>query len=208
MSNPSRERILNRIGAALKQKSTPLAFAARPIFPPVGDLRQRFEQECKANYTECVFTTNTEETKARLLEILASVEEGPIFAEDMPFIRDRLKMAPASLQWSSEGPAPESAQATITRAKALIAATGSLLTSSSCGGRRGSIVAPTHIVLAHRTQLLPDIEAALAFAEASGLPQKDSFIGVITGCSRTADIEKLLVIGAHGPKRLIVIVEE
>lgn len=207
MSNPSRERILGRISEALKRKAAPLVLQPRPIFPPVGDLRQRFEQEAKANYTECIFTANIEETKARLLEILASLEQGLLFAEDMPFIRDRLKMAPADLHWSSEGPALESAQATITRAKALIAATGSLLTSSSCGGRRGSIVAPVHIVLAHRTQLLPDMDAALAFAETSGLPQKDSFVGVVTGCSRTADIEKLLVIGAHGPKRLIVIVE-
>lgn len=207
MSNPSRERILGRIGAALKQKSAPVPFEPRPIFPPIGDLRQRFAQECKNNYTECIFTGSIEETRAQLLELLASLDQGLLFAEDMPFIHDRLAIAPASLQWSSQGPAPEAAQATITRAKALIAATGSFLTGSSCGGRGGSIVSPVHIVLAHRTQLLPDIDAALAFAETSGLPQKDSYIGVITGCSRTADIEKLLVIGAHGPKRLVVFVE-
>lgn len=207
MSNASRERVLGRIAAALQQKSPPLSYGPRPVFAPIPDLKQRFELECRSNYTECIFTHGIEETQARLLEILASLESGTIFAEDMPFIRDRLSLAPRDLTWSTHGPAPESSQATITRAKALIAATGSLLVTSSCGGRGGSIVAPVHIVLAHESQLVPDIEAALAQAEREGLTQKNSFVGIITGCSRTADIEKLLVIGAHGPKRLVVIVE-
>ncbi|MGZ4788267.1 MAG: LutC/YkgG family protein [Terriglobales bacterium] len=207
MSNPSRERMLGRITAALQQKSPPLPYAPRPIFAPISDLKQCFELECQNNYTECFFTRGIEESQGRLLEILASLDPGTVFAEDMPFIRDRLPLAPRDLTWSSTGPVPESSQATITRAKALIAATGSVLVTSSCGGRGGSIVAPVHIVLAHESQLLPDIEAALVHAEREGLPPKNSFIGIITGCSRTADIEKLLVIGAHGPKRLVVIVE-
>ena len=208
MSNPSRERVLARITTALKQKSAPLLHQPRPIFPPVGDLKQRFKSECAINLTECIFTRDAEETQSRLLEILASLEPGAVFAEDMPFIRDRLHYAPRDLTWSSQGRAPESSQATITRAKALIAATGSLLITSGCGGRGGSIVAPIHIVLARESQLLPDIETALEHAQKNGDVDKNSFVGVITGCSRTADIEKLLVIGAHGPKRLVVFVEE
>lgn len=208
MSNPSRERILERISTALKQKSPMVTTPSRPIFAPIGDCMQRFESECKANYTECIFTRDADETQTRLLEVLASLEPGVVFAEDAPTIRERLHYAPRDLHWSSEGPAPESSQATITRAEALIAATGSLLVSSACGGRGGSIVAPVHIVLSRRSQLVPDIEAALALAESAGLPQTASYFGVVTGCSRTADIEKLLVIGAHGPKRLVVIVED
>ena len=208
MSNPSRERILGRIRSALERKSPARNYEPRPIFPPVGDLKQRFELECKNNFTECVFTRDAEETQTRLLEVLASLEPGAVFAEDMPFIRDRLRYAPQALTWSSEGPAQEWAQATITRAKALIAATGSLMVTSSCGGRRGSIVAPVHIVLARENQLVPDIEAALVLAAKTGDVDKHSFVGISTGCSRTADIEKLLVIGAHGPKRLVVIVEK
>ena len=207
MSNGSRERILGRITAALQKKSPAVSYHARPIFAPIQDLRQRFELECQNNSTECIFSLGLEETQARLLEILASLENGTVFAEDMPFIRDRLRLAPRDLTWSSRGPAPECSQATITRAKALVAATGSLLVTSSCGGRSGSIVAPVHVVLAHQSQLVPDIDAALAQVEREGIPQKNSFVGLITGCSRTADIEKLLVIGAHGPKRLVVIVE-
>lgn len=208
MSDTARERILGRIRTALQHKSPPVLVQPRPIFAPVVDLRQRFELECKSNYTECIFTSSMEETQSRLLDLIASLEPGSLFAEDMPFIRDRLRYVPRDLNWSTAGAAPESSQATITRCKALIAATGSLLVTSSCGGRGGSIVAPVHVVLARESQLVPDIESALALAEKSGDVKKNSFLAVVTGCSRTADIEKLLVIGAHGPKRLVVFVEK
>jgi len=202
----SRERILGRISSALQQKSVPLPFQARPIFPPVGDLADRFASECKSNYTECIFTASPAETQRAICELLGSIGEGGVFVEDVPELRARVHNN-RRLTWSTEHPAPESCVATVTGVEALIAATGSLLVTSASGGRRGTIVAPVHIAVAHRNQLVPDIEAALELAEREGLTQKNSFVGVITGCSRTADIEKLLVIGAHGPKRLIVIVE-
>ncbi len=208
MSNPARERILGRIGKALQQKLPPMKIEPRPIFPPMGDLVERFQAECKANLTEVIFTRNQHETCHCLSEVLASIEPGVIYADDCPDVRARLTGYKGARTWSSEGSAPEPSVATITQVEALIAATGSLLVSAGSGGRGGSIVAPVHIALARRDQLVPDIEAALKLAEEKGLPQKSSYFGVVTGCSRTADIEKLLVIGAHGPKRLVVIVED
>jgi len=37
------------------------------------------------------------------------------------------------------------------------------------------------------------------------LPQIPGFVGFITGPSRTSDIERVLTIGVHGPKQLVVI---
>jgi len=202
----SRERILGRISSALKQKSAPLPFQPRPMFPPVGDLAERFAAECKSNYTECIFTASAAETQRTLCELLNSVGTGDVFVEDVSELRLRVNSS-RPLIWSSQQPAPETSMVTITGVEALIAATGSLLVTSDCGGRRGTIVAPVHIAVSRREQLVPDIESALALVEKEGLPQKNSYIGIVTGCSRTADIEKLLVIGAHGPKRLVVIVE-
>jgi L-lactate dehydrogenase complex protein LldG len=202
----SRDRILGRISSALREKSPPFAYQPRPIFPPIGDLAERFAAECKSNYTECIFPAGPSETQRALCEVLATVGEGEVFVEDVPELHTRVSND-RRLIWSSEQPAQESCVATITRVEALVAATGSLLVTSACGGRRGTIVAPVHIAVAHRNQLVPDIEAALEVAQKDGLTERNSFVGVITGCSRTADIEKLLVIGAHGPKRLVVIVE-
>jgi L-lactate dehydrogenase complex protein LldG len=95
----------------------------------------------------------------------------------------------------------------VTLADALIAQTGSIFVSASGGGRGASVVAPTHIVYAFAKQLVPDLVAALRNATADGRLEKNSYACVISGSSRTADIEKILVQGAHGPMRLVVIVE-
>ncbi|HVZ15838.1 MAG TPA: hypothetical protein VG897_01880, partial [Terriglobales bacterium] len=74
MSNSAREHILGRISAALQKKSHPSSYTPRPIFAPILDLKQRFELECRNNYTECIFTRNAEETQSRLLELLSSLK--------------------------------------------------------------------------------------------------------------------------------------
>jgi L-lactate dehydrogenase complex protein LldG len=206
-ANPSRMRILERIGKALENKTTFPAVDTAPIFAPVTDLVPRFEAECKANITECVITRDASETCARLRMLLNEVAEGEIFAEDAPELRRFLTDYDRPVTWSTEAPPNEQCQATVTRCHALVALTGSVLTSSACGGRGASVVAPIHIVVAHESQIMADLESTLAKITHEKLAETNSFVGLITGCSRTADIEKQLVIGAHGPLRLVVIVE-
>jgi L-lactate dehydrogenase complex protein LldG len=55
---------------------------------------------------------------------------------------------------------------------------------------------------------VPDLKAALAQAEEKSVATKNSCVSLITGPSRTADIEKILVLGAHGPRRFVVILAE
>jgi L-lactate dehydrogenase complex protein LldG len=61
-----------------------------------------------------------------------------------------------------------------------------------------------HIVVASVGQLLPDIKDALAYMRKKYGQRLPSMMSLITGPSRTADIEKTLVMGAHGPKELIL----
>jgi len=101
----------------------------------------------------------------------------------------------------------ESCDAGITECDALIAQTGSvLITSRSAGGRALSVLPPHHVVVAHREQLLADLPTAFRLLKiryaASSYP---SFISLITGPSRTGDIERVLVLGAHGPKKLTIL---
>ena len=70
------------------------------------------------------------------------------------------------------------------------------------------MVAPCHIVFATTKQLVPDLKTALGNASRNGVLQNNSFACMISGSSRTADIEKILVQGAHGPIRLAVILEQ
>ena len=87
----------------------------------------------------------------------------------------------------------------ITRPQAAIAKTGSLVEISKIpGDRRISLIPETHIALVYEKDILPDMNA---FFIKYGASKNITFI---TGPSRTADIEKRIVIGAHGPKRLII----
>ncbi len=100
----------------------------------------------------------------------------------------------------------ESCEVGITGCEFLIARLGSIMVSSKqSSGRKGFFWPPVHIVVAFSDQLVYDLKHALKAMKEKykdmGLP---SLITVITGPSRTADIEKTLVMGAHGPEKLIV----
>jgi L-lactate dehydrogenase complex protein LldG len=204
----AREQILARVRAAVQTPAPRrTSTATGPIFPPVTNALERFQVECAANYMEVVLTPDRDATAAVLQQVIASLPPGELFIQDAPELRSLASAAgDRTLRWSTEGPPAESSQATVSLCDALVAMTGSLLVSSGCGGRGASVVAPCHIVVAHAEQLVPDLEAALA--RARQIAWDNSYVGLITGSSRTADIEKLLVIGAHGPRRVVVIVQQ
>lgn len=100
----------------------------------------------------------------------------------------------------------ERCDAGISLCDALIAQTGSVLvTSRSTGGRAISVLPPHHIVLARRDQVVPDLPSAFALIKQTHDGSYPSMISFITGPSRTGDIERILVLGAHGPKRLTIL---
>jgi L-lactate dehydrogenase complex protein LldG len=99
----------------------------------------------------------------------------------------------------------ESCDAGITECDSLVAQTGSVLvTSRSAGGRALSVLPPHHVVLAKREQLLADLPDAFALLKQKYSSNYPSFMSLITGPSRTGDIERILVLGAHGPKKLTI----
>lgn len=106
-------------------------------------------------------------------------------------------------------PEPESLErcsAGITGCDALIAQTGSILvTSRSAGGRALSVLPPHHVVIAAQDQLLPDLPSAFELIYSRYGDRYPSFISFITGPSRTGDIERIIVLGAHGPRNLTII---
>ncbi len=208
-----RERILSRIRSALT-KTAPkhAAMTMRPaqIFAPVTDPVARFQKECADNVTECVLAADSNEIAEHLRHVLEAVPPGEVYIQDAPVLRRvaKISMNGRPIRWSSEGPPHEASQATITLAESLVASTGSVLVASSGGGRGASIVGPVHIVIASQAQVELDLDSALARANQRGLASKNSFLCLITGSSRTADIEKILVLGAHGPRRLVVILTQ
>jgi len=100
----------------------------------------------------------------------------------------------------------EACDAGITSCEALVAQTGSILVSSAtCGGRAISILPHVHVVVATVDQIVATLADALHAARARYDGRMPSMLSFITGPSRTGDIERILVLGAHGPKELILI---
>jgi L-lactate dehydrogenase complex protein LldG len=84
-----------------------------------------------------------------------------------------------------------------------LAATGTLAQDATDPRLRvASMLPPTHVALVRQAALLPDLGALLARVD----PRRIPYLALVTGPSRTADIERVLTIGVHGPKRLVIVV--
>jgi L-lactate utilization protein LutC len=108
--------------------------------------------------------------------------------------------SPASLPMEHTRAAFFAADVGITGVDHLIAETGTVVLETRPGQPRSlSLLPPMHIVVAHREQLVADLFDLFAERQPSELP---SCLSLITGPSKTGDIELRLVTGVHGPGEL------
>lgn len=97
----------------------------------------------------------------------------------------------------------ESCDAAVTGCEYLVARTGTIVMSAAQqSGRTVSVYAPVHICIAYSSQLVYDIKDALQLLKEKYAGNIPSLITFASGPSRTADIEKTLVTGVHGPKEV------
>ncbi len=83
-----------------------------------------------------------------------------------------------------------------------LANTGTLVQDATAVERRLVSTLPLiHIALLSTDRILADMPAVLAKES----PARSAYISFITGPSRTADIERVLTIGVHGPERLVIV---
>jgi L-lactate dehydrogenase complex protein LldG len=102
------------------------------------------------------------------------------------------------------GRAPELPHAETSRAVHGIAATGSVVLASSPDEPRSRHLLPdVHISLLREEAVVAEL-ADLFAAFADGLP---GALAIVTGPSRSADIEQRLVVGVHGPREVHVVLE-
>ncbi len=97
----------------------------------------------------------------------------------------------------------------ITDVHAAIAESGTMVYQSDAGHSGGlSLVPPAHIAVVRKSDILPDL---IDFWERmKGVPRERwaSSIVLITGPSKTADIEGVLVTGVHGPGQVFILLVE
>lgn len=96
-------------------------------------------------------------------------------------------------------------EAAITGCEYLVARLGSVMVSSKQGwARKGFIYPPVHLVVADSSQMVYDLSDAFRALKSKYQQDIPSLVTLVSGPSRTADIEKTLVLGAHGPKKIFV----
>ncbi len=221
-----RDKILGRIREALKVHAPPpgdghagpsavasatgsSAAAFRQWLPKVGaTFEERLElfRNHAANLKAQFFFTNTAEEIPKLLVELCATEHWKKIASHHGPLADAacraLNLPVCYTDGGYDVRELESCDAGITECDALVAQTGSVLvTSRSAGGRALSVLPPHHVVLARREQLVGDLSEAFELLQRKYAPDYPSLISFITGPSRTGDIERILVLGAHGPKK-------
>ncbi|MFT4156062.1 LutC/YkgG family protein [Parafilimonas sp.] len=204
----SRENILKKIKQAL----------AKPVPAP-------FEA---AEQTPVFFSGKNDEPELLFAENFAALQGRFSFCSDEAELVQQLQTLFGTRQWAKLfvnedrikelfarhnvklpfSPSLADCDASLTSCECLIARTGSLLLSSAQTGRTSSVYAPVHVCIAYMDQLVFDLKDGLEFIKqkyATGIP---SLITFASGPSRTADIEKTLVTGVHGPKEVFCFLVE
>ena len=94
----------------------------------------------------------------------------------------------------------------LTECESLVAQTGSVLVSSRASGGRAHCPCYHRITSwwRERSQMVGDLTEAFAVLREKYGTEYPSMLSFVTGPSRTGDIERILVLGAHGPKRLTI----
>lgn len=221
----NREIILGRIREALKAPAphpdfhhgaaerSPLPGTPQKWLPPVGktleDQIELFRQNVEALKAEFRVCANVNEAIQHVKKLAADggwKKIGRHRGELTDSIARALGLTEVQTDHGYAVDDLESCDAGLTECEALVAQTGSVLVSApSAGGRALSVLPPHHVVLARRSQIVPDLGVALQRVQAKFKDKFPSFLSFISGPSRTGDIERILVLGAHGPKKLTVL---
>lgn len=217
--NDARKAILEKLRSALSGgppfTSAESVDPSKPVVPIEADedLLTRFRTEVERVKGVVHVTDSAAAALAVLQTLLAAngVQRATAWdAGDLPFDGVHAYLTASNIEVVS-GPneVVETAQAGITGCDWAIAATGTLVLSTGAGrSRMASLLPPIHIALMRASQLIPRLEDWMAGRYADRLQQirTSSNITMITGCSRTADIEMSPVFGVHGPLQFHVIV--
>ena len=199
----TREKILKKVRKALIQKSekTSNVDFESDIFQKAEEpLEILFAQQFTKLNGKFIYCENENELCANLSDLISENKWEHVFCYEKK-AKELLKKA--DISFSENEKDVKHTNTGVTFCESLAARTGSILVSSKQGtGRRLPAFSNYHIVIAYTSQLFYTIKEGLTEIKkkyGAGFP---SMIVNIAGPSRTADIEKTLVQGAHGPKEI------
>jgi L-lactate dehydrogenase complex protein LldG len=200
--SPAKENILKRIRQALSNPAPlpfPLSEGNNSIFHAApDDLEVVFAEEFVQLQGKFAFCTDEKDMVQQIQKLVAEKQWSKIYCNE-----DRWNEA-FSNTINLAG-----CDASVTGCEFLVARTGTIVMSAAQqSGRTVSVYAPVHICIAYTNQLVFDIKDALQMLKEKYAGNIPSLITFASGPSRTADIEKTLVTGVHGPKEVYLFLVE
>jgi L-lactate dehydrogenase complex protein LldG len=204
MSNKAKENILDKIRKALATP-VPLPFpeaeqGSKPVFNPAkDDLAVIFAEEFTKLLGKFAFFFNHDELVLQIRDLVKQKGWKEVYCveEGLRYLLRKNGFDEFTTKSLAE------ADVALTSCELLVARTGSIVLSSAQPfGRTTSVYAPVHICIAEASQVVYDVEDAINFLKEKYGTHLPSLISFATGPSRTADIEKTLVVGVHGPKEV------
>jgi L-lactate dehydrogenase complex protein LldG len=203
----ARDEILSRVRPKSRGLTPPPVWRSRRHF---RDLAGRFAEALTAAKGEVIRAASLEDALARLSDVLRDLEAGKaVLNHEPPFDDlDIISLWP-NIKWHFVGQSDgdlsafcAGADVGIGGAEAALAETGTIVIGSGPGrSRLATLLPPVHVALVSTSCLTTDIFTWTA-ARQGNLPANRV---LVSGPSKTADIEQTLVTGAHGPKRFIVV---
>ncbi|MFI5186987.1 MAG: lactate utilization protein C [Chitinophagales bacterium] len=200
--SPSKENILKKIRKALTH-STPLPFpqseGSQSVFPqPQQELEVEFAEQFTKLQGKFIFCLNQQELAFQFNSLVRKQGWKKIYCKEQDLIRFMDSQLTECLTDDLPG-----CDISVTGCESLVARTGTIVMSTAqSSGRTASVYAPVHICIAYSKQLVYDTKDALLQVKNRYGDRLPSLISFATGPSRTADIEKTLVVGVHGPKEV------
>lgn len=205
----AKEKMLKKIRQALLQKkeNPHPAFEDSPLYPDhEEDLDLVFAHEFTQLGGKLVYCEGEIDLIEQLIILVEKIQINKIYVWEKK-LQEIIEPYGFPFRKSLQG--FEEIEASITSCEALIARSGSvLLSNASESGRRLGVYAPVHIVVAKTSQLVSETKDGLDLIRKRYGSEFPTMISTVSGPSRTADIEKRLVLGAHGPKELYLFLLE
>jgi len=206
----SKEKVLKKIRDALIEKTDP----PYPILDMESSVYEPLTEPLDVTFAEELVKVSGKFGYCESEDEFISFLQSYILEQDWPVmycydqqLQDLLKQG--GIPFESDPEKLTDMKLGITRCEYLIARLGTVMVSSNVSpGRKMTVFPEIHIVVAYTSQLVADLKDALKYIRKKYSDNFPSLISLVTGPSRTADIEKTLVLGAHGPKELYVFLIE
>ncbi len=207
MASQAREIILGKISKSLKEHSVEMPFPEAEkmnTFFAKEDLtaEEKFAKEFAALGGKFVYCADEHELMDQLQALADTMKWQNIQCKDSFLLHLFEEKNIALVQAAND---MHDIEIGLSLCECLVARTGSVIMSSAQeSGRSLPVYSPIHIAIAFSNQVVWDISDSIKLMQEKYHGQLPSMMSLTTGPSRTADIEKTLVVGVHGPKEVYV----